>query len=148
MKLQDKVCIVTGAASGIGKEIAATFAREGGKVVIADMNQAAAQSAADQISAAGGKAMAVVMDVTSEEQVNAAVACAAARFMSAMATLPPSLANTMAISLPMPLAAPVTMQTLSWSFRGCFRQEGKRGSRWQFSAARQSGFRWRTGCPR
>ena len=74
MKLQDKVCIVTGAASGIGKEIAATFAREGGKVVIADMNQAAAQSAADQISAAGGKAMAVVMDVTSEEQVNAAVA--------------------------------------------------------------------------
>ena len=74
MKLQDKVCIVTGAASGIGKEIAATFAREGGKVVIADMNQAAALSAADQISAAGGQAMAVVMDVTSEEQVNAAVA--------------------------------------------------------------------------
>ena len=74
MKLQDKVCIVTGAASGIGKEIAATFAREGGKVVIADMNQAAAQSAADQISAAGGQAMAVLMDVTSEAQVNAAVA--------------------------------------------------------------------------
>jgi len=35
MKLQNKVCIVTGAASGIGKEIALTFAREGGKVVIA-----------------------------------------------------------------------------------------------------------------
>ena len=74
MKLQDKVCIVTGAASGIGKEIAATFAREGGRVVVADMNQAAAQSAADQISAAGGQAMAVLMDVTSEAQVNAAVA--------------------------------------------------------------------------
>ena len=74
MKLQDKVCIVTGAASGIGKEIAATFAREGGKVVIADMNRAAAQSAADQINASGGQAMAVAMDVTSEEQVNAAVA--------------------------------------------------------------------------
>ena len=74
MKLQDKVCIVTGAASGIGKEIAFTYAREGGKVVIADMNKAAAQAAADEIVTAGGTAMAVAMDVTSEEQVNAAVA--------------------------------------------------------------------------
>ncbi|MDL2336700.1 MAG: 3-hydroxybutyrate dehydrogenase [Pseudomonadota bacterium] len=74
MKLQDKVCIVTGAASGIGKEIAIVFAHEGGKVVIADMNKVAAQAAADEITKAGGTAMAVAMDVTSEEQVNAAVA--------------------------------------------------------------------------
>ena len=74
MKLQDKVCIVTGSASGIGREIANTYAREGGKVVIADMNKAAAQAAADQIVAAGGVAMAVTMDVTDEAQVNAAVA--------------------------------------------------------------------------
>ena len=74
MKLKDKVCIVTGAASGIGKEIALTFAREGGKVVIADMNKPAAQEAADEIVKAGGTAMAVAMDVTSEDQVNAAVA--------------------------------------------------------------------------
>jgi 3-hydroxybutyrate dehydrogenase len=74
MKLKDKVCIVTGAASGIGKEIAATYAREGAKVVIADLNKEAAQAAADAIKAAGGQAMAVAMDVTSEEQVNAAVA--------------------------------------------------------------------------
>ena len=74
MKLQNKVCIVTGAASGIGKEIAFTYAREGGKVVIADLNKAAAQAAADEIKKAGGTAMAVAMDVTSEEQVNAAVA--------------------------------------------------------------------------
>ena len=74
MKLQDKVCIVTGAASGIGKEIALTYAREGGKVVIADMNKPAAQEAADEIVKAGGTAMAVAMDVTSEDQVNAAVA--------------------------------------------------------------------------
>ena len=74
MKLQDKVCIVTGAASGIGKEIANTYAREGGKVVIADLNKDAAQAAADEIKAAGGTAMAVAMDVTNEEQVNAAVA--------------------------------------------------------------------------
>jgi len=74
MKLQDKVCIVTGAASGIGREIANTYAREGGKVVIADLNKAAAQAAADQIVAAGGVAMAVAMDVTDEAQVDAAVA--------------------------------------------------------------------------
>ncbi|HWH81879.1 MAG TPA: 3-hydroxybutyrate dehydrogenase [Burkholderiaceae bacterium] len=74
MKLQDKVCIVTGAASGIGKEIALTYAREGGKVVIADISKAAAQAAADEIVKGGGTAMAVTMDVTSEEQVNAAVA--------------------------------------------------------------------------
>jgi 3-hydroxybutyrate dehydrogenase len=74
MKLKDKVCIVTGAASGIGKEIAATYAREGGKVVIADMNKVAAQAAADEIVKAGGSAMAVAMDVTDEAQVNAAVA--------------------------------------------------------------------------
>ena len=74
MKLQDKICIVTGAASGIGKEIALTYGRAGGKVVIADLNKAAAQSVADDITAAGGTAMAVAMDVTDEAQVNSAVA--------------------------------------------------------------------------
>ena len=80
MKLKDKVCIVTGAASGIGKEIAMTYAREGGKVVIADMNRVAAQTAADEINAAGGTAIAVAMDVTDEAQVNAAVAEAVAAY--------------------------------------------------------------------
>lgn len=74
MKLKDKVCIVTGAASGIGNAIAHTYAAEGGKVVIADLNLDAAQKAADDIIAKGGTAMAVTMDVTSEEQVNAGVA--------------------------------------------------------------------------
>lgn len=74
MKLQSKVCIVTGAASGIGKEIACTYAREGGRVVIADLNMDAAQAVAEEITKAGGTAMAVAMDVTSDEQVNAAVA--------------------------------------------------------------------------
>ena len=80
MKLQDKVCIVTGAASGIGREIALTYAREGGKVVIADLNKDAAQGAADEIIKAGGTALAVAMDVTSEDQVNAAVAEVAAAY--------------------------------------------------------------------
>ncbi len=75
MKLENKVCIVTGAASGIGKAIAALYAAEGAKVVIADLNKHAAQAAADEIAATHpGNAMAVAMDVTSEEQVNAGVA--------------------------------------------------------------------------
>ena len=80
MKLKDKVCIVTGAASGIGKEIAMTYAREGAKVAIADMNLAAAQTAADDITKAGGSALAVAMDVTDEAQVNAAVAAVVAAY--------------------------------------------------------------------
>jgi len=79
MKLKDKVCIVTGAASGIGKEIAAAYAREGGKVVIADLNLDAAQAVANEINKSG-TAIAVAMDVTSEEQVNAAVAAVVAAY--------------------------------------------------------------------
>ena len=74
MKLQDKVCIVTGAASGIGNAIAHKYASEGGKVAIADLNIEAAQKAADDIIAKfGTPAMALAMDVTSEEQVDAGV---------------------------------------------------------------------------
>jgi 3-hydroxybutyrate dehydrogenase len=73
MRLKDKVAIVTGAASGIGKEIAAAYVREGAKVAIADLNQAAADVTA---AALGGPehAIGVAMDVTSEEQVDAGTA--------------------------------------------------------------------------
>lgn len=72
MKLEDKVCIVTGAASGIGYAIARKYAAEGARVAVADLNAAAAQQAVDTIVAeTGGRAMAVAMDVTSEEQVEA-----------------------------------------------------------------------------
>lgn len=74
MKLQDKVCVVTGAASGIGKEIALIYAREGGRIVIADLNLEAAQATADELKAAGKQAMAVAMNVTDEAQVNAGIA--------------------------------------------------------------------------
>jgi 3-hydroxybutyrate dehydrogenase len=74
MKLQDKVCIVTGAASGIGKEIALVYAREGGKVVIADLNLEAAQATANELKAAGHPAMAIAMNVVDEAQVNAGIA--------------------------------------------------------------------------
>ncbi|HZE91678.1 MAG TPA: SDR family NAD(P)-dependent oxidoreductase, partial [Rhizobacter sp.] len=78
MKLKDKVCFITGSASGIGKEIALTYAREGGKIVIADLNQQAAQATASELKDLGFSAMAVSADVTDEIQVNAAVAAVVA----------------------------------------------------------------------
>ena len=75
MKLKDKVCIVTGAASGIGRGIAEKFAAHGAKVAIADLNLDGAEATAKEIAATHrGHAIGVAMDVTSEEQVNAGVA--------------------------------------------------------------------------
>ncbi|MGO4158310.1 3-hydroxybutyrate dehydrogenase [Cupriavidus sp. YAF13] len=72
MKLQGKSAIVTGAASGIGRAIAELLAKEGAAVAIADLNLEAAQKAAADIEAAGGRAIAVAMDVTNEDAVNSA----------------------------------------------------------------------------
>jgi 3-hydroxybutyrate dehydrogenase len=80
MQLQDKVAFITGSASGIGKEIAIVFAREGAKVVIADLNKAAADATAAELAATGAQAIGVGVDVTSEEQVDAAVEEAAKAF--------------------------------------------------------------------
>ena len=80
MKLDGKVAIVTGAASGIGKAIAQRYAREGAKVVIADLNLDAANGAAAEIKSAGGEARGVAMDVTSEDDVNAGVAATVAAY--------------------------------------------------------------------
>ena len=56
MKLRNKSAIITGAASGIGKEIALLFAREGANVAIADLNKDAAEAVAAEIRAQGGEA--------------------------------------------------------------------------------------------
>ncbi len=80
MKLKDKTAIVTGAASGIGKAIALTYAREGAKVAIADLDKGAADVAAGEIRAAGGQALGIAMDVTSERAVNDGVAAVLAAF--------------------------------------------------------------------
>jgi 3-hydroxybutyrate dehydrogenase len=74
MRLKDKVAFVTGAASGIGKAIAETYAREGAAIAIADMNEEAAASAARDITQNGGRAIGIAVDVTDEAQVDAAVA--------------------------------------------------------------------------
>ena len=73
MKLAGKICIVTGAASGIGKEIATAFAREGGKIAIADLDLRAADAVAAEIAATGASAMGIAMNVADEEMVNAGV---------------------------------------------------------------------------
>ena len=73
MRLQNKVAVITGAASGIGKEIAMLFVQEGAKVVIADLNQAGADATAIELGGPA-KAMGVAMDVSSEEQVEAGMA--------------------------------------------------------------------------
>ena len=80
MRLKDKVAVVTGAASGIGKEIARKFAEEGAKVVIADLNQQGADAAAKELDASGKRTVGVAMDVTSEPQVEAGMAKAVAEF--------------------------------------------------------------------
>ena len=80
MRLKGKTAIITGAASGIGKDIAFVFAREGARIGIADLNKEAAVATAKEIVAKGGVAMGVAMDVSSEEQVNAGVEFVVAEF--------------------------------------------------------------------
>lgn len=74
MRLQGKTAIVTGAASGFGEGIAQTFAREGAKVIVADLNGDGAEKVAKAI---GANALAVKTDVTSASSIAAAVEAAA-----------------------------------------------------------------------
>jgi 3-hydroxybutyrate dehydrogenase len=80
MRLKDKVAIVTGSASGIGKEIATVYVREGAKVAIADINQAAADATARELDPSGKRVIGVAMDVTDERQVDDGTAKVIATF--------------------------------------------------------------------
>lgn len=70
MKLENKVAVVTGAASGIGQAIAVLYAKEGAKVVVADINLEAAQIVVTEITAAGGVATAVATNVAKQEDID------------------------------------------------------------------------------
>jgi NAD(P)-dependent dehydrogenase (short-subunit alcohol dehydrogenase family) len=69
MRLQDKVAIVTGAASGMGKEIAVLYAKEGAKVVVSDINAEAAAKTVEEIQSAGGTAISVMANVAKEDDI-------------------------------------------------------------------------------
>ncbi|MBU3924949.1 SDR family NAD(P)-dependent oxidoreductase, partial [Patescibacteria group bacterium] len=74
MRLENKVTIITGAGSGIGKETAILFAKEGARVVVADINEKTGEEVATTIRALGADAFFIKVDVSNTEQANNMVA--------------------------------------------------------------------------
>jgi len=72
-RLDGKVCLITGAGSGMGRAAAVRFAREGARVVACDMDLEAARESVAMAESAGGRALAVKADVSKEDQVREAV---------------------------------------------------------------------------
>jgi NAD(P)-dependent dehydrogenase (short-subunit alcohol dehydrogenase family) len=72
-RFENKVCYVTGAGSGIGKATALSFAGEGGKVVVCDINEANAKITASEILAMGGEAIAIAVNIGNRDEVENSV---------------------------------------------------------------------------
>lgn len=83
MRLKDKIVLITGGGSGLGREMGLTFAREGAKVAVNDIRPESAQNVATEIERAGGKARPLVADVSS----SAAVKKMFAEFVAAFGTI-------------------------------------------------------------
>jgi NAD(P)-dependent dehydrogenase (short-subunit alcohol dehydrogenase family) len=79
-RFEGKTAIVTGGASGIGKSTAIKLARQGAQVVVVDLKEEAARAVADEITAAGGKALAFAADVTDPKANEAMVGFAEKKF--------------------------------------------------------------------
>jgi len=79
-RLLDKICIITGAASGIGRASAEMFAREGATVIVADIAATAAEEVAHGIIKAGGRAMALTVDVGEEDHLRRMVETTIGKF--------------------------------------------------------------------
>src|SRR5919201_1760671 len=76
MRFTDKVCLVTGGGSGIGRATCARFAEEGGKVAVVDINAEHGKATAQEITASGGQAIFAKADVSASAEVQAAVKAA------------------------------------------------------------------------
>ena len=74
MLLKNDVALITGAGNGIGRATAVRFAKEGAKVVIADLDEAGLAETKQQVEAAGGEASVVVGNVTSRNEVSGSMA--------------------------------------------------------------------------
>ena len=80
MRLKDRVALITGAAGGIGRETSLLFAEQGAQVVAVDVNDEGCQETVDQVTAAGGQAIAVHADVSIAEDCQQMVAAAESEF--------------------------------------------------------------------
>ena len=80
MRLKEKVGIITGAGSGMGRETALLFAQEGARIIAADMNKESAEETSKLIKQSGGEAFAIGADVTKEDDVKSMVALAVDKY--------------------------------------------------------------------
>ena len=106
MRLENKVAFVSGGARGMGAAEAKLFAREGAKVVIGDVLDEDGKQTEAEINELGGECLYIHLDVTNEDEWDAAVQSVGAAFFAASATVPAASAVASAAAAATPLASP------------------------------------------